>query len=513
MLILFVVLLALPQDRLRGAVVTRTRERFAMPSTNDALVSAVAFVVGVFLLTRIMAPSALLTLSDALAASIVILSLVLLVGYAGEVSLATMALAGIGGTVLFHHVGHDPTSRAGPMAVVIAMVVCALVGAVIAMPALRLRGLYLALATAAFSLAVEQMLFKEYTASRRIYPAALVLLVGIGLAAVYRGFRARRARGAVIAAIASGAVLAFAATNHWLAHERWSPIFPNGDLQVPRPRLFGIDFAPQRNFALLLAVVFAVLGVGLILLRRSAYGRRLTAMKNSPAACATLGMSVFRLKLSVFMISAAIAGLGGCLFAQEVGAVTSDRFSLFESMTILMLLVVAGTGYVAGGLTAGLLYAAAFVALGNILTKLGQDFTAFQGWTAWLVQLTALLPALIGIALGRDPSGFLGEAFRPWRPLIHGRRPVFFAGVVAEIGLWLLAWRHVIGNWPFALATIALAMLLPRVAPWIDPTLRVAAGDGAAGADVPLELVGIERPFTVADVRALDTALGLTVQS
>ena len=93
-----------------------------------------------------------------------------------------------------------------------------------------------------------------------------------------------------------------------------------------------------------------MLGVLMIALRRSAYGRRLTAMKNSPAACATLGMNVVRLKLSVFMISAAIAGLGGCLFAQEIGAVTGDRFSLFESMTMLMLLVVAGAGYVSGGL-------------------------------------------------------------------------------------------------------------------------------------------------------------------
>ena len=151
-------------------------------------------------------------------------------------------------------------------------------------------------------------------------------------------------RGAAIAAVVSGAVIAIAASNSWLQRERWSPIFPNGDLQVPRPRLFGIDFDPQANFLLLLAVVFAILGVLMVALRRSSYGRRLTAMKNSPAACATLGMNVVRMKLSVFMISAAIAGLGGCLFAQEIGAVTSDRFSLFESMTMLMLLVVAGVG-------------------------------------------------------------------------------------------------------------------------------------------------------------------------
>ena len=80
--------------------------------------------------------------------------------------------------MFFHHVGHGATSRAGIMAFVIAIVATALVGAVIALPALRLRGLYLALATAAFSIAVEQMLFKEYAAERRIYPATLILLVG-----------------------------------------------------------------------------------------------------------------------------------------------------------------------------------------------------------------------------------------------------------------------------------------------------------------------------------------------
>src|SRR5258708_5294966 len=156
MILLFVVLLVLPQDRLRGAVVYRTRERFTLPTMADTYVGGVAFVLCVFLLSRIMAVSALLTLSDALAAAIIALSLVLLVGYAGEVSLATMALAGIGGTVFFHHVGHDASSRAGITGFLIAILATALVGAVIAIPALRLRGLYLALATAAFSLGVEQ---------------------------------------------------------------------------------------------------------------------------------------------------------------------------------------------------------------------------------------------------------------------------------------------------------------------------------------------------------------------
>jgi len=508
MILLFVVLLVLPQDRLRGAVALRTRERFSLPSMADAYVAAVVFVVAVFLLSRIMAASPLITLSDALAAAIIILSLVMLVGFAGEVSLATMALAGIGGTVMYHHVGHDQASRSGVMALVIAIVATAIVGAVIALPALRLRGLYLALATAAFSLAVQQLIFNEYTASRRIYPVTLILLSTLGLGAVYRAFRSYRARGALIAALVSGGVVALAATNSWLAHERWSPIFPNGSLQVPRPRLLGIDFNPQDNFLLLLATVFAALGVLMIALRRSAYGRRLTAMKNSPAACATLGMNVVRLKLSVFMLSAAIAGLGGCLFAQEIGAVTSDRFSLFESMTMLMLLVVAGAGYVSGGLTAGLLYGAVFVALESVIGKLGDEVTALNGMTAWLVHFTALLPALIGIALGRNPSGFLSDSFRQWGPVIRRTRPVLVAGVAAELLAWFLAFRHTINNWVFVLVTIVIVASLPRIAAAVTAAAfgRERTDDGDVD-DTPLELIGIDRAFTEPDLRAIDRGL------
>jgi hypothetical protein len=233
-------------------------------------------------------------------------------------------------------------------------------------------------------------------------------------------------------------------------------------------------------------------------------------MKNSPAACATLGLSIVRLKLSVFMLSAAIAGLGGCLFAQEIGAVTSDRFSLFESMSMLMLLVVAGAGYVSGGLTAGLLYGAVFVALQGIITKLGQDYTAFQGWTSWLVQFTALLPALIGIGLGRNPSGFLNDLFASYGPMIRNVKAVFLAGVGVELLVWLLAFRHTINNWAFAIVTAAVVVLLPRVAGLVDPVAfgRSPAADDER-AETPLELLGIERSFTTGELREINRGVGL----
>ncbi|CAN5719058.1 hypothetical protein BH10ACT1_BH10ACT1_05970 [soil metagenome] len=510
MIMLFVVLLVLPQDRLRGAVQLRHRERFAMPTGRDAVVAAGAFLVIVFGLTRILEPSPLIMVGTALAMATIACSLVLLVGYAGEVSLATMALAGIGGVVLFHHVGHDPESRAGLLAYLIAMAVCAVVGAAMALPALRLRGLYLALATAAFSLGVEQMVFKEFGVGRRIYPATLVVLVGLGALATWTAVRSRGLRTGAAVLAGSAAVAALAAGNGWLQREQWSPIFPNGSLSVPRPELFGIDFTPQANFVLLLAGVFTVVALGLVALRRSAYGRRLTAMKNSPAASATLGMDIVRMKLSVFMLSAGIAGLGGALFAQQLGSVTADRFSLFESMSLLMLLVVAGAGYVSGGLAAGLLYGVTFVVLSSVLTTLGEELPAFDGPLHWLAQFTAVLPALIGIGLGRNPSGFLEGIFVQWRPLVRHVKPVFLAAVAVEVALWGLAVRDDITGWTFALATAALATAAPRVAAMLKPAAfgRVVPGPPAAEADaVPLELVGILRPFSDSDRRQMDRVL------
>jgi branched-chain amino acid transport system permease protein len=506
MLLLFVVLLALPQDRLRGAVVHRTRERFRLPSMADAVTGGAAFVVGVFLLSRLMAPTALIVLSDAVAAAIILLSLVLLVGYAGEISLATMALAGIGGTVLFHHVGHDATDRATLLAYVPPVVATALVGAVIALPALRLRGLYLALATAAFSLGAEQLLFKEYAVARRIYPLTLVLLVVLGLAASYRAWLSRGPRSAGVVASVSAAIVLVAATNPWLQREQWSPLFPNGNLQVPRPRFLGIDFQPQANFLLLLTVVFAVIGVLLIALRRSGYGRRLAALKDSPAACATLGMDVVRLKLSVFMLSAALAGLGGCLFAQEVGAVTGDRFNLFVSRSMLMLLVVAGMGYVSGGFAAGLLHGAVFVVMQGVLTKLGVDHRAFADPLRWLAQFTTVLPALIGVGLGRNPTGFVDDTFRNWGPMVRRARPVLMAGIVVELVVWLMAFQHVIDNWTFAIVTLAWATALPHLARLVAP----AAYGIAPVETTPIELLGVDEPFTPAHRIEIDRHLGIT---
>ena len=94
-ILLFVVLLMLPQDRLRGAVISRTRERFKVPTVPAAFAWGVVLVAVVAMLQALLVDTDLLKLNQAMGLSIMALSLVLLSGYAGQVNLALFAFAGI----------------------------------------------------------------------------------------------------------------------------------------------------------------------------------------------------------------------------------------------------------------------------------------------------------------------------------------------------------------------------------------------------------------------------------
>ncbi|MGH9261583.1 MAG: ABC transporter permease subunit, partial [Acidimicrobiales bacterium] len=290
MIALFVVLLFLPQDRLRGTTVLRSRERYRMPSVRNAVIAAAVLVAGMWLIRGLLAPTAVNDLAFGMTAAVIALSLVLLTGYAGEINLAVLSFGAIGAIVVHHFgiTGSGADARSTLFGYVAAAVVCAVVGALVALPSLRLRGLYLALSTMAFGVLVSNMLLREIT--DRKLP---------------------------------------------LLHTRFS-IFPSGNLGVARPKFGPVDLRATPTFLMFLTVLFAVLGVGLVVLRHSSYGRRLTAMKDSPAASATLGQSPAALKLSVFMLSAAIAGVGGALMTSQIGSANIDRFDIFLSLTLLM---------------------------------------------------------------------------------------------------------------------------------------------------------------------------------
>jgi len=463
MIVLFVVLLVLPQDRLRGATVLRTRERFRLPTLRSAAGSGIVLVVVVVLLQGIMADTAVNTLAFGMTLAVVALSLVLLTGYGGEINLAAMSFGAIGSIVIFHLGvnGTGPAGRTTLWGYLLAAVVCALVGALVALPALRLRGLYLALATMAFGVFVSRFVLAEI--GDRVVP---------------------------------------------LVHWRFS-IFPSGNLVIPRPKIGPLDLKPADSFLVAVTILFALLGVGLVALRHSSYGRRLNALKDSPAACATLGMNVVRLKLSVFMLSAAIAGLGGALMSAQLGSVDLNRFDIFLSLSLLMLTVVGGIGYVTGGLFGGLATGVAFLAIANTFDKLGADHHDLSGLLDFFARSTTVIPALIGVSMGRSPSGAVSDIIDNLAPLKRAR-PVLAAGIALEALFYGLAATDTISNWWFLALTLLVVLALPAASRVLVPQAHVAAGVlEAKRAEVPLELVGVDRPFTDRDLVEMEKGLAL----
>jgi branched-chain amino acid transport system permease protein len=212
------------------------------------------------------------------------------------------------------------------------------VGAIISLPALRLQGLYLALATLAFA------------------------------QAAFYGFFSNTSF------IAEGGAI------------------PVGRLSVPWISLTG-----DRAYLVFCAVVLALAGVGVLAVRRSAWGRRLVALSDSPAAFATLGMSPTISKMVVFGASAALAGVGGMLYAGQPLALSALNVQLFIGLELVLFVTIFGIRTVSGAVLGGL----AMVLLPYASSQLP--------W--WGIGLAGIL-AGIGIALMANvPDGILGI---PW---------------------------------------------------------------------------------------------------
>jgi branched-chain amino acid transport system permease protein len=465
MVVLFVVLIVLPQDRLRGARVQRTRERFRVPTVRSACVAGISLVAVVALLRQLMVSSDVTTFTVGLTFAIIALSLTLLTGYAGEMNLAAISFGAIGTMVVYHYgfSGHGLAARTTLPAVIVGVAATAVVGALVALPALRLRGLYLGLATIAFGVFLTDMVLMDSN------PHKLPLL-----------------------------------------HTRFS-LFSGGpginSLVMPPLKVGPLDLNNATTFLMTAAVVFALIGIGLVALRNSGYGRRLAAMKDSPAASATLGQSLLKLKLSVFMLSAAIAGLGGILMSEALGSVTPDNFDIFLSLSLLMLTVVAGISYVSGALFGGIMSGVGFALVVSTFQNLASAHADLHGLFTFLSHIAAVSPALIGIGLGRSPTGAAHDVMEGYRSL-RDRKGLLAGGLVLEFFFYVLALAGVIGNWWFAILTIVLVMVLPLVG---QMTGEEAARQRAA--EVPLELAGINSPYSDALRADLDRALGISDQA
>jgi branched-chain amino acid transport system permease protein len=456
MIVLFVILLLFRNDRLRGAA-TRSRERYEVPPVRRAVVWGAVFVLVVLAFRQLIDPSSVGLLQLGIAFAVIALSQTLLTGYAGELNLAPLAFSAIATIVAFHAGVHGEglDARLSIGGLVAGVIAAAVTGAIVAVPALRLRGLYLALATLAFGGFVSSMILRDIQ-------------------------------------------------EHTLFGKTFA-IFPNGSLLFPRLALGPVDLADDDVFLLISAVLFAGLGVGLVALRNSGYGRRLAAMKDSPAASAMLGQRLLWLKLSVFATSTAIAGLGGILMSMSLTSVTKDHFAFTLSLSLVMLAVVGGIGYVSGALFSGLIAGAGLTAVVTLLSETATGHPEFSRTLGVISHLVLVSTALAGMGVAQNPSGILHDVFAAHRRLAKAPE-IRYGAVVVQCVLYALAWSDVLGTTLFVFLSLILWLSLPRIAPVLRPVKIV--GDGPARATPP-ELVGIDSDYPSDLASRLDKQLGI----
>ena len=291
---LFIVMLLLPLEKLRvGTVAGASLVR--VPSWTRSFISAIVLLIVVGGLSMALDTTDVAALGQALATACIMLSLVLLTGYGGEVSLGQMAFVGVGALVVAKF------GEANLVTLLLAGGVTAGIGALIAIPALRLRGLYLGLGTLAFAVAMDEMVFKN---------------ADIGFAT-------------------------------------------GGSTTVARSSFLGLSLQSEQAFTIAVALGFIALAFAVLALRRGRFGRLVLASRDSPAACGTLGLNITATRVLLFAIAAGLAGVAGALYAGMYVDVGADKFQMFRSLPLLLLAVVGGitsvTGALIGGVMLGLL--------------------------------------------------------------------------------------------------------------------------------------------------------------
>lgn len=252
--------------------------------------------------------------------SIAALAVVIPTGYVGQINLATTAFAGISAFTLVKVA--DGWGIPFPLAPLLASLVAAAAGVVIGLPALRVRGLTLAMATLAAAIAVEQLVF------------------------------------------------------NW----RWFTGGVEGS-KVPPPSLFGVnldiaaigDAYPRRAFGLMVIILTTVVVLAAVRFGRGTVVRRWLAVRTNERAAASLGISVTNVKLTAFACSAFLAGLAGALTAYQRQTLSVRSFDSFGAIVALAIVYLAGIATPLGALVAGAL------ATGGVVTLLaGAEASRYQ---------------------------------------------------------------------------------------------------------------------------------------
>lgn len=290
-LLLFGALLVRRELRLPERVKTHS-EPLPPPARTTWLVGAVA-VAAAIVVSRLLSPFQLLIGSKALVFAAITISLVLLTGLSGQVSLMQMSFAGLGAVIL----GSLPDAVPWVIGLGIAALAAGVVGGLVALPALRLQGIYLGLLTLAFAILMDNLVF----GNRNV--------------------------------LGGGTTLA-----------------------VERPSIFGLDFSSERGLFVVLTIAAVVFANVFLAVRRSAFGRMLAAMRDAPNACQTLGMNLTTAKLKVFGLSALLAGAAGALLGGLQSRVGQLDFLWFRSLSVLLVATIFGITSMSGAFLGALFF-------------------------------------------------------------------------------------------------------------------------------------------------------------
>lgn len=350
-IVLLIALFFVPDDRLESRRPAMSKQRFRVPTLPRAAAGFGAITVGMVAVSFLFGDlGGLNRLTSVMTTAVLLLSFVPLTGWSGQVSLGQSVFLGVG----FWGFGATFAASGNLLGFGRAALFAAVAGAVVSLPALRLRGLYLALATFAIASAAQQI----------FYTQAGVL---------------------------------------------------QNQIDYRRPKVLGLDLADQRTFLVFTCLVFGVIGLGLVALRRSRYGRRLIAMRDSPAAAATLGINLTVAKLAVFALSAAIAGVAGGLIAMDqlVASSQNPLLNPVTGLSLLLFAVIGGVTFTSGAFAGG--------AFGALVAFLKTSLTA-SPFVGTFKTLDDVAPALAAVSVLTNPDGIAGSVSRAAGHLVPGRR-------------------------------------------------------------------------------------------
>jgi branched-chain amino acid transport system permease protein len=304
LVILLMVLIWRPQGLVQGGVARRQDTRDEVKATGHAAklpahlgwpLAALAVIAAVFVPFAITDNGILSGLVIAAILFMTLMGLDVLMGYAGQVSLGQAGFMAIGGyTSGYLAINTDIAPVLSIFAGIGASLLCALVLSVVT---LRLRGLYLALATLAFGLLVDSC--------------------AVGFLDITGG--------------------------------------PSGLVGIPSFSVGSFTFATPRSMYYLVLGLDLIILIGLVGAMRSGFGRALKAIRSDQMAAAALGINTVRYKLAAFLISVTLASLAGSLYAFFFNFLAPEMVGTSRSLELVAMLIIGGESTLVGGLFGALL--------------------------------------------------------------------------------------------------------------------------------------------------------------